>query len=110
MKSIEKITEEAAELEYPNTDDSQGVIDLQYAFMDGAKWERSRNKWISVEDELPPLSHYFDSLSQSVMTCDNHCVLGIGYYNFAFKGWFAGGCSAIVTHWQSLPEAPKQMD
>lgn len=109
MKNIEELTRASAESEYPNPDDESLIIDLQYAFIDGADWERKRDKWISIKDKLPPRNGNYNYSKRVLVTNGVECH--IDEYNFTKNAWeFVDEFYLDITHWQPLPEPPKQKD
>lgn len=108
MKSIYELTIASAESEYPNPDDESRIIGLQDAFMNGAKWERSRDKWISVKDSLPEIGEYV-SVFSSVGIPFKGYLLDNGWVAFFADGeQLCTGEPHHITHWQPLPKPPKQ--
>lgn len=91
-------------------------IAAKKAFIEGAEWERQRDKWISVKDHLP-------DEGQTVIIY--HVHLGPNYNFFIYyppgtmgniKPFFrykgSMGFLTIeednITHWMPLPEPPKE--
>jgi len=83
----------------------QSLNRKRYADMDfiaGAEWERQRDKWIRVEDELPPKNGYY------------FCFDDKQYFGAVIVGYFAKMWNPqvtermTITHWQPLPEPPKE--
>ena len=67
------------------------------------KPERAMTDWISVKDRLPE-----DEQPVLVLACSRW--MDVLHY-VAGKGWYPGGlpiCNS--THWQPLPEPPKEAD
>lgn len=107
MKSIEELTTEAARTFMDK--ERMAYID-EYAFMNGAKWERKRNKWINVEDGLPEIGEYV-SVFSSVGIPFKGKLLDNGWVAFFADGEkLCTGEPHHITHWQPLPEPPKQKD
>lgn len=66
------------------------------------------NRWISVEDELPPTSDKDDE-SDDYLIVDSYGDKNVGYYNKMDKLWFScDGNILYVTHWMPLPAPPKK--
>lgn len=80
---------------------SNGVIDdCEADFTAGAQWERQRDKWVSVKDELPPKPGYYIA-----MCISPYKEPGLIHFH-PRTGWENGFYDA--SHWQPLPEPPKE--
>ena len=74
---------------------------------------READRWISVDEELPPASCGVISDPVLVFIGNNKGWCGYireGFYNHAAKEWsyMNRGRTHKVTHWMSLPEAPRK--
>lgn len=87
------------------------------AFEQGAKWALEQSQWIAVEDQLPgedvmTVAIVYNNPFFGTMTQER----GAAYYSGEDKKWYSeltgGRLITIevhnVTHWQPLPEPPKQ--
>lgn len=87
----------------------QRKCDILQIFEEGYEqgYEDTKNypRWISVVDELPK-EHFKDSSSKWVLVCTPLGSVYIDSYNHKKKEWVNNRKS--VTHWMSLPEAPKK--
>lgn len=73
-------------------------------FIAGAQWERDREKWIKVEDQLPKEDRERPGYSIGIWATDGEMQFTCRYYFPAGK-WIAA--FKKVTHWQPLPQPPK---
>lgn len=88
--------------EYANSvaGDWNHVYDAAYAgFMKGVEFEGERDKWMSVNEQKPEGVSILAFTGGLIITLTH---IDGEYYHGANK-W----CSE-VTHWQSLPESPKE--
>ena len=76
--------------------------DIATAFNDGAKWADEHPRWISVEDELPPLNETFiagfSDGEAMLVNFDNRDEERQDYIKTV----------KTFTHWQYLPQPPKK--
>lgn len=110
MKTLEQITNEAIRRIY-NVD---GGVKRRIGL--AIEWERNRDKWISVDDEMP-VRKTFPELDQDVL---HECTIdvnvwsdedghNVGHFNHYLDWWFDKKYTKIkVTHWQPLPQTPKR--
>lgn len=68
-------------------------------FIAGVEWERQRDKWISVKDKKPDCVN--------ILAFTGGLILTLTYINNKYYYGCNKWCSE-VTHWQPLPELPKQ--
>lgn len=70
--------------------------------------EVTRPHWISVEDELPPRRSEYDDLSNNVLATDGKKIYK-SVYDYGFEEWFTRDVWPLhnITHWMSMPQAPK---
>lgn len=110
MKSIDELTRETArtfmDKECKAYWDECALVD---GFEAGAEWERKRDKWIRVKDELPEIGKYV-SVFSSVGIPFKGKLLDNGWVAFFADGEkLCTGEPHHITHWQPLPEPPKQV-
>ena len=97
MKTDEEIIKEAFKLKYKYKFSDEWMLDIvritkeEYA---------NQDKWISTKH--PP------SISGHIIICTDENLIDFGYYkiNSKFSAW--GIESNSITHWQPLPNPPKQ--
>ena len=63
----------------------------------------AQSRWISVEEELPPIRE--TGRSDIVLVCTVEEKIGIAYYNHVNKAWVSLA-TRNVTHWMPLPPPP----
>lgn len=112
MKTLEDAAKEYAETIRPITGldkhDAPYVTafehneDIEQAVVFGANWQKQQSGWISVKENLPEKQGFVIAAKR------NGLVLGM-YYNDdnEFKSCEIDQTNQ-VTHWQPLPEAPKE--
>lgn len=126
MKSIEEQTRGAAEQYAVRAIDSPsigGFDDIVSDFEAGAEWERRREKWISVEDELPsPLQTVWISDGEvwTSLGCRTEpdtdglwCWAETNGIIYEQDGEIISECEADdldVRFWHPIPEPPKQKE
>ena len=64
----------------------------------------AKSRWISAEDELPPLNQ--DVLVCSVINQDNAVAIDRIIQNIEDNGYVDWELYTDITHWMPLPEAP----
>lgn len=102
MKSIDELTRNAV-INYIR-DEWRDVLsnnkpggDCINAFVSGVEWERNRNKWISIEDELPPRNGNYNYSKRVLVTNGVECH--IDEYNFTKNAWeFVDEFYLDITH------------
>lgn len=65
----------------------------------------AQSRWISVEEELPPIREI--GRSDIVLVCTVEEKIGIAYYNHVNKAWVSSA-TRNITHWMPIPPAPKK--
>lgn len=86
-----------------------GVNDTDILFSELIRRFKNRDKWISVEDQLPPKDMFnLPGFSENVIVCDKYGVIKVGYYWFSNETWYVDSEARAVTHWQPLQEPPKE--
>jgi hypothetical protein len=68
------------------------------------------SEWISIEDRLPEL--YYCAVLVAVCPNTSHNQVNVAYRNT--DGWHVmdeeGNHADFITHWQPLPEPPKEKE
>lgn len=67
-------------------------------------------QWISVEDRLPEVWKDEDGVLVNYMIYTPEFGADIGNYHAKAKRWLCMAIPCTVTHWMSLPSAPKFAD
>ena len=88
-------------------------LSLQTILLMAIDFGQQHPHWISVDEELPPASCGVISDPVLVFIGNNKGWCGYireGFYNHAAKEWsyMNRGRTHKVTHWMSLPEAPRK--
>lgn len=84
---------------------AEGFGKLAPAFLEGAEFALE-NQWISVDDELPPEED--DGLSIRVVVATTKNEAYFRRYDYNTRKWLCPISGAEFTHWQLLPETPKE--
>ena len=68
------------------------------------------NEWISVDDRLPEIEGHY--LVHTPRSFPKNCKLQIGELYSDDNSWYNEADDYLddVTHWQPLPEPPKELD
>jgi len=92
--------------------DTMLAVPCTKGFIAGAEWERQRDKWISVKEQLPP-KEKTSRFSDDVLVSDGKRI-STGFYEYNQNNpdnnyWYASPISGYdVKFWQPLPEPPKE--
>ena len=84
---------------------AEGFGKLAPVFLEGARFALE-NQWISVEDELPPEED--DGLSIRVVVATTKNEAYFRRYDYNERKWLCPISGTEFTHWQLLPETPKE--
>ena len=84
---------------------AEGFGQLAPVFLEGANFALE-NQWISVDDELPPEED--DGLSIRVVVATTKNEAYFRRYDYNERKWLCPISGTEFTHWQLLPETPKE--
>lgn len=92
--NIEKLREEAARA-FNESSPVDDFIPMEEAFIEGAKWEHERSKWVNVEDGLPPAG------KDVLIKCDSGQIL-VDY--IAYDGDWKEFSHLNIIRWTEIPK------
>lgn len=99
--NIEKLREEAAR----GFNESRPVdefIPMEEAFIEGAKWEHERSKWVNVEDGLPPAGETGRTSERVLVLYNCGNIIATRYDHFDKKWRYP--TSSIELRWTEIPK------